>query len=183
MNYIIILIGLPGCGKTKFIENFTGITVDPFKCYDDWNIDFTNNYHNDLMKDNRRDFFTKDLMSENIIISSVDFCDENYLKRFIEEILKINKNININKIYFEKNVFKLIKNVILRDVEKGGYFKYIEGKGYWYFGRHRDNIPILKKEIENIKKMYDIYNIPKDSIKIKLKEKKGDIPYQFLSFL
>lgn len=107
---IILLIGLPGAGKTtlgkQLLLNYSdkeALFIDDISKVTNSAIEYLSKINNNI---------------KTIIISDVFFCDKKVLDSAILIINEVFPNCKINKLYFENNKDKCIKNIYLRK-EKG----------------------------------------------------------------
>ena len=145
---IIFLIGLPGAGKSFLCKYYKSHPFIDYIIYDDWMREFKASENVSFKDDVNYDQLINNInLKENIIISCIDFCNNDYLLN-AENILKTQfPQLKIERIYFENNIEKCIKNIKQRDKERGGYVK--DGV---YFGLHIHNEALYKREIRLLKK-------------------------------
>ena len=138
MSKVIIIVGLPGSGKTTFIKN---LTDSSFVHYYDWGrwfeLDEQGNININFSQDDRFKSLLESIKGgNNIILDGSSFCNHRFLCG-AEYYLKLNfPNIQIEKYYFENHPKFAIANVLYRDYSNGGHWKEIEGKGLVYRGDH-----------------------------------------------
>ena len=118
MSKIIIVIGLPGSGKTHYIKNKFSSNKSILICEDYYKnsggIFADSEYYYDVinaLKENRE-----------IIISDIIFCQKGRLAKFINILEGLSKSlgvkIDLDFIYFENNPECCKKNVIKRNREE-----------------------------------------------------------------
>ena len=162
-NEIILIIGLPGSGKTTLIDKLQGKPRGEYLVYDDWG-----KWTND---DKDRDKFDADVryteLIENltsifngVIISCVDFCKYKFLCNAEYYLQSQFPGIEIKRIYFENDLKSSILNIKYRDIKKGGYWKEQENGDMMYHGIIFNNIPLYIIESENAEKLSKEYIIP-----------------------
>ena len=160
MKNVTFLIGLPGSGKTTLIKHYLNHPFLEFKVYDDWSTGWKSElkfyecaFYPSLVKDIKE--------NKNIIISTIDFCNNEYLIESENHLKSEFKDIKIKRIYWENNLDASIKNIYKRDKERGGHYKWCdEKKENWYYGLHYDGKAQFKWEIEWAEKLSKVYTIP-----------------------
>jgi GTPase SAR1 family protein len=168
MSKVIIIIGLPGSGKTTFTHQL--INNGSYKEYLDWGRDLKFNEKGIIQIHFNEDDRFQDLLNllkngKNIILDGSSFCDHRYLCE-AEYYLKLNfPNIKIEKYYFENNPEKAIANVLYRDALIGGYWKKTKNNELIYSGSHcivegpdlgRRVYEVIIEAINNLTKNYII---------------------------
>lgn len=96
MTEIIILVGMPGSGKTFHIQNY----YKDYVAYDD------------IM------FFDKSKLNRNdkkVVFATPYFCNKNILEEFVLNIEVFYNSKNIKVMYFENNYDKCLKNIKKRN--------------------------------------------------------------------
>lgn len=97
MQNIILIVGLPGSGKTKLANEIKAINKDYVI------IDDPKNFNIDIEKNI--------ISNKNIILVDPNLCFEKNRIRLTELINKINKNMKIDWIFFENNPIKCLNNI------------------------------------------------------------------------
>jgi len=139
MNKVIIIIGLPGSGKTTFIHQF--VSNKSFKEYLDWGRELQINPKGEVLTNFDIDDRFEDLIqtlknNKNVILDGSGFCDYRFLCE-AEYYLNLNfPNIQIEKYYFENNPKDATANVLYRDAINGGYWKRDKNNNLLYIGSH-----------------------------------------------
>lgn len=172
---ILLIIGLPGSGKTNLIKKIKTI-IDDVIVYDDWGKWTINGLdRTKFQSDVNIEKLNEDINKKNtIIISCVGFCNSNYLVEAKEYLTTISENIEISHVFFENNVQKCVDNVIKRDMLDGAYFEEVEN-GYIYVGDHtfnyetNENERKFENEINKIKKISKIYTVPDNHVPLEIK--------------
>lgn len=177
MNKVILIIGLPGSGKTTLINHYLSHPFEEYTVYDDWmkwikddvvdKEEFTADVNYEKMVDKIR-------KGENVIISAVGFCRPDFLLKS-EYYLKMEfPDIDIERVYFENNLENCISNIKYRDKEEGGYWKTDENGKVWYIGMVINGIPFFQFTIETAKTLHKKYVIPNNVTPYKVKNIDGD---------
>ena len=149
MSKVTILIGLPGCGKTTYLENNSMFFPGGF--YDDFHGRAINDF-TDLKSSLGYEAIKNALLEgKDCAISDIEYCREARLLKIEDELDKLGKEMNITvemkKLYFENNPNACRHNVV-----------------------HRFNTKSSRNYIEELKKIDDlskIYQCPENSIPIK----------------
>tara|TARA_R110001592_G_scaffold346873_1_gene639730 strand:- start:353 stop:889 length:537 start_codon:yes stop_codon:yes gene_type:complete len=163
MNSVVVLvIGLPGSGKTTLIEYYKKNPFIDYIIYNSWN-DWTHNNINkdEFIADIRLPELSNNIKNGNdIIIECCGFCNQKYLNNAETYLYSNFPNIKVERVYFENNLKKVINNIEYRDGKRGGYWKNNkEGKPY-YYGKILGGIPRYKIEKLNAKRFSEDYIIP-----------------------
>ncbi len=165
MQEVILIIGLPGSGKSTLIEHYKSHPFINYKIYDDW-ITWT---HDDQNKEFIADVNYKELLETlnqgtSTIISGIEFCNNEFLHKS-EYYLKTQfPNLNIKRVYFENDPQKSESNIRYRDKQRGGYWEANKEGEMWYYGTIFENIPLYRIEIQRTKELSKSYIIPEGSI-------------------
>ncbi len=165
MQEVILIIGLPGSGKSTLIEHYKSHPFINYKIYDDW-MTWT---HDDQNKEFIADVNYKELLETlnqgtSTIISGIEFCNNEFLHKS-EYYLKTQfPNLNIKRVYFENDPQKSESNIRYRDKQRGGYWEANKEGEMWYYGTIFENIPLYRIEIQRTKELSKSYIIPKESI-------------------
>ena len=153
MSKVIIIIGLPGSGKTTFIHQF--ISNKSFKEYLDWGRELQISPKGEVLTNFNIDDRFEDLIqtlknNKNVILDGSSFCDYRFLCE-AEYYLNLNfPNIQIEKYYFENNPKDATANVLYRENIKGGHWTRSNGELIFY-GDH-----CVEKGINNGRRMYEL---------------------------
>jgi len=167
MSEIVIIIGLPGSGKTHYIHNVLFKKGETLINFDDWGRKkwgnyFIPNHEGEFIDDDRYPSLIKEIkdLRGKVIVSGAQFCDHDFLCKSEYYLKSQFPNLKIRRIYFENNIEKSISNIIYRDKEQGGGFKRDEGGKKWYVGDHFEDIPAYKSIIKGSEKFSKKYVIP-----------------------
>ena len=156
MQEVIFIIGLPGSGKSTLIEHYKTHPFIDYRVYDDWMEILTNSKPRDFDADVRYDEFINDLnLKQNIIISCIDFCKNEFLYKSEYYIKSQSPEITITRVYFENNPEQSKLNIIHRDTQRGGYWE-----DDMYVGLIFDDKPLYKEEIKKSYELSSTYNTP-----------------------
>jgi hypothetical protein len=113
MPTLYIVIGLPGSGKSYFLNNLIkkGI-VDSTCVYDDYHANAIQN--SPSPKDSRHYNKLIDNLNgrKNCAVADIAFCSEPRLNEFIKTINEIMKNVDINRVYFDNNPYSCKENIV-----------------------------------------------------------------------
>lgn len=165
MQEVILIIGLPGSGKSTLIEHYKSHPFINYKIYDDW-MTWT---HDDQNKEFIADVNYKELLETlnqgtSTIISGIEFCNNEFLHKS-EYYLKTQfPNLNIKRVYFENDPQKSESNIRYRDKQRGGYWEANKEGEMWYYGTIFENIPLYRIEIQRAKELSKSYIIPEGFI-------------------
>lgn len=163
---VTFIIGLPGAGKTKFLDKrFYGkVEFWPFDDWMGWNVWINGNPPKGKFNEEPRYNALIDRLNNNehIVLLSIRFCDHDFLCES-EYFLKSKfPDIEIERIYFENNPENSIANILYR-IEKDNEHHWVDEDGNEkYFGQHHPTlgIPAYKISIENVEKFTSNYIIP-----------------------
>ena len=168
MQEVIIIIGLPGSGKSTLINSkINSASYRNYLVYDDWGKIFYG--EKDIFtNESRYEELKQNLINGNsCILSCIFFCKFEYLKLTESTILSIAPNIKITKIYYENNPQNCEFNIKYRDEQKGGYWETYDNGDSMYFGElytpNNDGVeygPLYVREINIMKELSNEYEIP-----------------------
>ena len=169
MSEIIIIIGLPGSGKTHYIHNVLS-QGKQLKNFDDWGREKTGDYFFGIpnpevrfIDDDRYGDLIEEIKNKRkIIVSGAEFCDHDFLCKSEYYLKSQFPNLKIRRIYFENNIEKSISNIIYRDKEQGGRFKMDEKGNKWYVGSHFGKEIAYRVIIKTSKRLSKEYVIPSE---------------------
>lgn len=104
MQNIIVIVGLPGSGKTTLANKIKEVNKDYII------IDDPKNFSIDIEP--------HIVNGQNIILVDPNLCFDKNRDRLVELIKKLNPNIKIDWIFFENNPTKCLNNIHLRSDNK-----------------------------------------------------------------
>ena len=161
-NRVRFIIGLPGSGKTTLrflIQGDNDIIFEDWMRWDIWmrGVPPTKDFN----EDDRYERLLESIRNgHDIIMTSIRFCEHDFLCK-AEYYIKSNfPNIIIEKYYFENNPESAINNVMYRDHKQGGHWKVVEDGRKIYFGDHYGGMRCYDIGIENAKVYSKNYIIP-----------------------
>jgi len=170
MSEVIIVIGLPGSGKTHYMHNVLFKGGETLINFDDWGRKkwgdyFVPNPEGGFIDDDRYEDLIKKIenLKGKIVISGGIFCNHDFLCKSEYYLKSQFPNLKIRRLYFENNLEKSISNIIYRDKENGGHFKIEDnGKNWskWYVGDHFEDAPAYKVIIKHSEESSKKYIIP-----------------------
>lgn len=177
MNKVIIIIGLPGSGKTSLISYFN--KDQEYNLYHDWGRDYLINDSGEVLNHFTDDDRFNSLISsisnnKNVIIEGSSFCNHKFLCGAEYELNVRFPNIQIEKYYFENNIKDAIANVLYRDYKNGGIWRKLENGNLSYSGSHYvgkgpdHGKRFYEVIIENSTKLSQHYIIPNKYIPLKI---------------
>ena len=129
-----VIIGLPGSGKSTFINSLGKV-----EWIDDWG---------DWKKE-----------AQWNALSSIDFCIKDQLEIFQNQILQEFTNVNFKYTYFENSPHKCVRNIISRSESKGDVY-YTENGYTFMYGELVNNSPFWEGVVNQIFTLYRQYYIP-----------------------
>ncbi len=167
MSEILIIIGLPGSGKTHYIHNVLLKGEETLITFDDWGRKKWGNYFfpnpkGEFIDDDRYEGLIEEIKASKrkIIVSGAQFCDHDFLCKSEYYLKSQFPDLKIHRIYFENNIEKSISNIIYRDKEQGGRFTRDEEGKKWYVGGYFEGGIAYKIIIKTSKKLSKKYIIP-----------------------
>ena len=164
MQEVIFIIGLPGSGKSTLIEHYKSHPFIEYKIYDDWMTWTWDDLDKDFAADLNYPNLTQDLENNNnLIISGIGFCDNEFLQKSEYYLKSKFPNLKITRVYFENNPQKAESNIRYRDKQNGGYWQENENGEMWYHGTIFELKPLYQLEIKNTKELSLNYIIPENS--------------------
>lgn len=117
MQIITIIIGLPGSGKTTYIQNNFGDLYNTIIC-DDYHKSTPSRSHNFIDSLYYSDLNKALSANKNIVLSDIAWCKKDRRDLLLYEIDKLIKELGVNPkiefIYFENNPTACKNNVIKR---------------------------------------------------------------------
>ncbi len=156
MKNVIFIIGLPASGKSFLCDYYRSHPFIDYIIYDDWMKEFKIKEKVGFGDDSNYDQLIKNIsLGKNIIISCIDFCNNDYLLNAQNILTSQFPELEIERIYFENNLENVIVNIKQRDKKRGGYWK--DGV---YFGLHLHNEALYKREIRFANMLSENYTIP-----------------------
>lgn len=175
MKVIDLVIGLNGSGKSTlwhtWEEEQRKISIDKkWNIFEDWMRweamwDGEIAPKGDFTEDDRYDKLIYNIENyqyefSSIVITSTRFCDNEFLCKS-EYYLKTRvPDIKINRIYFENDKDKAIKNLINRDIDNGGHWCRSSENEAIYVGAHLNESRCIDMIINNIIQTSKNYIIP-----------------------
>ena len=149
------IIGLPGSGKTTFVENLGKVHF-----IDDWG-DWKKEAQWNALRSIKE-------VSDLVYIASLDFCIKEQLEVFQNQILQEFTNVNFEYTYFENSPHKCARNIISRSESNGDV--YYTKNGYTFMhGELIDNSPFWESVINQLFDRYPKYYIPESITPIQIK--------------
>jgi len=161
MQEVTFIIGLPGSGKSTLIEHYKAHPFIDYKIYDDWMTWTLDHLDKDFAADPNYPDLLQDLKNNtNIIISCIEFCDNEFLHKAEYYLKSQFPNLKITRIYFENNPEKAKSNIKYRDKQNGGCFFENENGERLYCGKLFNDEPLYELEIKKAKEFSLNYIIP-----------------------
>lgn len=133
---LIIIVGMPGSGKSTFIEKL--VKNNPTFCfYDDYQGEAFNDDHDPRLSKHFGPLVSDLLQGKTVIVSDIAYCVPNELGIFLGMILNIAPNVVLDFKYFTNDPEQCKRNVLQRNREDR-----------------------LQKELELIDKLTKHYKVP-----------------------
>ena len=170
MKKVTFVIGLPGSGKTCMLDTWREdkrLTHHIYEDWMEWDIWIngkppTKEFNEFKRYQNLLGRIRKNNGIYNVVIVSTRFCDNEFLCKS-EYYLKVEfPDVEVNRIYFENDVKKCIKNILRRDTRDGKWSKEDDGS-YRYVGSHltwMNNERVYEVQCNYAEIMSKNYNIP-----------------------
>jgi hypothetical protein len=168
LSKVTIIIGLPGSGKTTFLNQMFDDRKDIY--HHDWGWKFQINNQGEILGSANEEYRFNDLIqdiknSKDILMDGSCFCNHKFLCE-TEYHLRLNfPGIEITRFYFENNPEGSIANILYREYVGGNHWKVVDGE-LIFFGHHfmeegpNYNRRMYEMIIENVNKLSPNYVIP-----------------------
>ena len=177
MSKVIIIIGLPGSGKTTFLDHFFNEGEDV--CYSDWGWRFPiaddGNIEGLASEEYRFNDLIQDLKdSKNIILDGSALCNHKFLCE-TEYLLNLHiPGIEITKFYFENNPEACIANILYREYIGGNHWKRVNGELIFHGHHFMEEGPNYNRRMyevisNNVDKLSPNYIIPPNATTLPIK--------------
>ncbi len=114
MNKLILVIGLPGSGKSHYLRQLKeDEQIDEY--YDDYQKDAFGESPNPYLSKNYGELLARLINEETVAIADIQYCEQDKLDAVLESIKHVLPNIEYDLRYFENNPEKAIANILHRD--------------------------------------------------------------------
>jgi len=162
---VIVVVGLPGSGKSTLIKYLAANPFKQYKVYDSWSKCLINNLPpEDFSSECRWNELTQDItQNKNVIISGFRLSDNVYLNSCLTALSNYEAEVEV--LYLENNPEKCINNIKVRDSRNGGRFE-----GSTYIGQIFMGKPDFVEKIKNVKIFSKKYIYPKNASIIEVKK-------------
>ncbi|MFZ3009952.1 MAG: AAA family ATPase [Candidatus Microsaccharimonas sp.] len=116
LGTLTIVIGLPGSGKTTYINNLADQNSQ-LSIYDDYQGEAYNNDSDPRLSKHFGELVGNLKKAKNVIVSDIRYCIPHELNVFLGTVLSAAPNVRIELKYFENNPEACRKNILFRNRE------------------------------------------------------------------
>ena len=116
LGQLIIVIGLPGSGKTTYIKSLME-TDQQISVYDDYQGKSYNKDHDPLLSKHFGSLVSDLRQAKRVVVSDIRYCVPHELNTFLAAILSSAPDVRINLKYFENNPEACKQNILARSRE------------------------------------------------------------------